>query len=608
MIGRKFFCLGVVVLLGHLNAHADTAVEWRVVDPFSLVDYQKLASASSVDYRIAPGQSAFGFVTERMSSGSRTMLPPLGAVKWDRSFSVNRRVPVDYIFPKTREIAVVLTGAPSGQCRWKYGVSTGESRCDQSFEVEANTQFGVGESMLTVDLPNGRTIEAEIIVRDRLVLGLGDSYASGEGNPDIPTLMDQEGLNRLAVTNNDRATTGRWMKKKSYWIADDAQWFDKQCHRSMFSQHMMAALRLASRNPHESVTVLPLACSGAEILDGVLNAQQKPPGGGKYVADSQVNIAIHHLCKDGRFASVKKTFYKGHSSKEHRHSESANLSRCEGLLRVPDAVLLSIGGNDVGFAPSIAWATLPDGWRNRFGALSVNLSHEVTSPVCPKETGAKVCKKNLPVGRDRVKYWLPGYYKYLAEELVESGLVSDPGSVFLTAYPEPVYLEDGATLCGKDRSSDMNEQARSRLLKVFVTPKWELGITESEMRAIRDGLVRPLMSQMRYSAGVHKWNFIDGYVGDVRPHGICAGYMRQDASVPIYPHVRAGEWYPENPGNLWAYDVGRQRWFRNTNDSVLFQTDDTKSGINGAFHPDFRVHALVADYLYEAIDQRWSSN
>ena len=120
---------------------------------------------------------------------------------------------------------------------------------------------------------------------------------------------------------------------------------------------------------------------------------------------------------------------------------------------------------------------------------------------------------------------------------------------------------------------------------------------------------------MRASASKHGWVFLDAHVRDIIPHGICAGFARKDRYldssgrsqyIPLYPHVRNGEWYPMNPSLERAYDVSRARWFRNTNDSVLFQNDNTDSVMNGAFHPDFRVHALMADHIYIAVISKWN--
>ena len=75
-----------------------------------------------------------------------------------------------------------------------------------------------------------------IVVRDHLIVSLGDSYASGEGNPDV---------NRAGST--------------------PARWVDKRCHRSAYAGPAQAALALERADPHSSVTFLSFACSGATI-------------------------------------------------------------------------------------------------------------------------------------------------------------------------------------------------------------------------------------------------------------------------------------------------------------------------------------------------------
>lgn len=70
-------------------------------------------------------------------------------------------------------------------------------------------------------------------------------------------------------------------------------------------------------------------------------------------------------------------------------------------------------------------------------------------------------------------------------------------------------------------------------------------------------------------------------------------------NFPIFPHVRQGKWYLQKSTEEWTFEVSKQRWFKNTNDSLLFQTDDTNGSINGAFHPNFRKHAFITDFLSE---------
>lgn len=79
-------------------------------------------------------------------------------------------------------------------------------------------------------------------VQDWLVLGLGDSIGSGEGNPDLPE-------------SDDRKV---------------ARWQDRRCHRSAESYQARTARTLERHDEQTSVTFVHLACSGAAIASGVL--------------------------------------------------------------------------------------------------------------------------------------------------------------------------------------------------------------------------------------------------------------------------------------------------------------------------------------------------
>lgn len=583
---------------------SSASIEWQVVDPFRLIDYEK----STNRFEIPSNQSALDFVTYRLASRSQSDLPPIHNI---RSYAKN-----EYFFPTHQTVSAKLASPIPGRCIWTYQSYTKESDCSEEFTFEAITQFGRGDSRLTVKHESQEIDGAHVVVRDRLVLGLGDSFASGEGNPDIPAIASEAALKYMAENNREIHSTGRWMNHTELWLKTPAEWLEKQCHRSFLSQHILAALRLAKMNSKESLTVLPLSCSGAEVLDGVLVPQQSPPGGGKYVAESQLNTAVKKLCRNGDVLARREYFYRGYTGSRNMKKIEAYVNRCQGELRVPDAVLLSVGGNDVGFAPAIAWATIPSNGRHILGSGAVNITNRVMDPVCPKETGQRICKKNEPTGRDRIKYWLPKYYEYLQREFEESGLVKDPKTVYLTAYPNPVFIEDGKTLCGKDRSADVVEQARSRLYTPMHPGVWEMQITKEEISDLQKGLILPLYTEMKDMAEKYQWNFVDGYIEEIQPHGVCAGFARKDSyknskghlrDVPVYPHIMNGKWYPIEPWKEWAYDPNRARWFRNTNDSVLFQNDNSDSVMNGAFHPDYRAHALMADYLADRISADWQS-
>jgi lysophospholipase L1-like esterase len=78
---------------------------------------------------------------------------------------------------------------------------------------------------------------APVVVDDKLIVALGDSVAAGEGNPD--------------------ASGG---------------WLDPPCHRSAAAGFEVAAHRLAEVDQHRSITFVSLACSGAEVHEGLLGS------------------------------------------------------------------------------------------------------------------------------------------------------------------------------------------------------------------------------------------------------------------------------------------------------------------------------------------------
>ncbi|HEV7720793.1 MAG TPA: hypothetical protein VGO60_05895, partial [Iamia sp.] len=80
--------------------------------------------------------------------------------------------------------------------------------------------------------------------KDLLVVSVGDSVASGEGNP-------------------DRLDPSDWLAPK---------WQNAQCHRTSLAGPAQAALRLERRDPHTSITFVHVACSGASITEGLLGA------------------------------------------------------------------------------------------------------------------------------------------------------------------------------------------------------------------------------------------------------------------------------------------------------------------------------------------------
>jgi hypothetical protein len=106
-----------------------------------------------------------------------------------------------YLTPIDHPVTVRLTGAvPVGAiCTWSFddGDTPQQSTFDCAEPVNLRVRYD-RQTVATVDVSSGseaaQRISTEIRVRDILVAGLGDSIASGEGNPDRPIALADEGF------------------------------------------------------------------------------------------------------------------------------------------------------------------------------------------------------------------------------------------------------------------------------------------------------------------------------------------------------------------------------------------------------------------------------
>ena len=168
---------------------------------------------------------------------------------------------------------------------------------------------------LTVRTENGRTstTTGSVTVRDYLIVSIGDSYASGEGNPDILPAGGQP--------------IGTWRLDEN-----PPTWADKPCHRSWTSGPALAAEQIEKADPRTSVTFVSVACSGATIAEGLLGEYATPPGRapGDKPLTAQVEQVRRLLCprEDSRYC--------------------LGSSRSAEPLHI-DALMIGIGGNDIGF-------------------------------------------------------------------------------------------------------------------------------------------------------------------------------------------------------------------------------------------------------------------
>ncbi len=298
---------------------------------------------------------------------SATQLPTAPVLRW----ITNEADP-------SARINITLSYPHPGPCRWKAG----ETRILAPNCAEA-TAVSIPQAGLPVTLRLGASaasVTTLIKPKHEVILGLGDSYGSGEGNPDQPTTWEP-------WFTPDQGDT-RWLVRE-IGVDQSPRWVDDRCHRSFYSYQSLAALQRASADPHKLVTFVHLACTGAEIFNGILAPQNGPGTTEDLNRFSQINAAQHALCRTplgldygplspsvateadiARFARRNGALLRlldpfDVSTRAQRDAtrgpepRSGMLDCPPGQLRAPDLVFLSIGGNDIGFGDLAQYFLVP---------------------------------------------------------------------------------------------------------------------------------------------------------------------------------------------------------------------------------------------------------
>jgi hypothetical protein len=299
----------------------------------------------------------------------------------------------NYLNPADHRVAVRLTGqVPAGAaCAWNFMDADGKAQTangDCAAEVIFRPRFGK-PTTASVDIaaPGDvvRRATTEIQVRDFLIAGLGDSIASGDGNPDRPVTLSDEGFcfRRFVPTgraeyfrpgrvgfSGDKAcdSTRGADTDRAEWALLSARWMNAACHRSLYSYQLRAALALAIETPHAAVTFLPLACTGATIDVGLLTGQRSreincggPTAPCPAVSPPQVTALRDILARAQRTQPS----------------------------RALDLVFLTIGANDINFSGLIADIIIQSGAeRALFSRAGIISSIEASQAILDKKLPA----------------------------------------------------------------------------------------------------------------------------------------------------------------------------------------------------------------------------
>lgn len=302
------------------------------------------------------------------------------------------------------------------------------------------------------------------------VASIGDSVAAGEGNK--------------RVSGPDRAGT--------------------QCHRSEIAGPPIAFEALQQTRPFGSVSSGPfsttnIACSGATIARGLLG----PYEGFQKLTIPKVYDALRKWL-------VKFLYPKRRSSGNDplavipRYptdldypAKPAQLDQVSSSIPALDALVISIGANDLGFS-SLVQACATQGLRQRFAKADAGKPGGFGDS-CENTEAGEIFTANVTRLLSR--------FRELNARLKELRMPSD--RVYLTQYFDPTH-DVGGDYCDS-----------------------MLGIHRREDLAWAAGVVSALNSVLRVAAGRHGWNYIGGIAADfaggaagASGHGYCAGRQR----------------------------------------------------------------------------------
>jgi lysophospholipase L1-like esterase len=200
-----------------------------------------------------------------------------------------------YLSPTGFPVTLIACGSQGSQYSWSLVntttaavISVPAKKLSPS-TCKTRVTLPEGNYTFTLNITEGAakaSVTTTAIVKNILMVAMGDSYASGEGNP---------------------RNVGAWLTQGGPFSSFRPYWDNDVCRRSVHGAPALAALALEKSSPLTSVTLVDVSCSGATVRQGILGTQ---PGTGQ----TQIALA-KSLIGD----------------------------------QPVDLVSLSIGGNDVGF-------------------------------------------------------------------------------------------------------------------------------------------------------------------------------------------------------------------------------------------------------------------
>lgn len=492
-------------------------------------------------------------------------------------------------------------------CQWRLTALKGEGNSAGEVLGEYNKPC-FQRNNFTIPYPTGAVLEVSndnlkiklsetIIIKDIFIVGMGDSFASGEGNPDVPVQFSKERYVAYGTVTAANLKLPLYPTRVGNWreVADTefmkqkARWLGQSCHRSLYSHQLRASLQLALSNPKRAVTFAGFACAGVEITHGLFLRYKGNEWSEVPPRLSQISAAAEAQCGPygARMTQYARAF--GVDGKLEVLHDLPVLKCVNEKKRKIDLLMVSIGGNDVGFSSLVANVVVKDIGQLRTvgGWMGAILNSQ--------QAQGKISDLKLR-------------YKALRRALHNVLQIpwGQADRILLTAYPNMTFRDKGKRICDNGA------------MGMTVSPVFSLS-SDKAQRA--ESFANNLNKAMKTVAKSYKWTFVDGHREAFTSHGICARDETLPAPLsenPDLPLWEGDKWVPYNPSEYAPY-ARRERWFRTPNDAYLTghlhisgpvirnlfkfkslsQLQVLIAGTySGAFHPTAEGQAVMADALY----------
>ncbi len=573
----------------------------------------------------------------------------------------------DYILPDAHTVDVSiapeqLAAAGAGDCEWTWqarrpraSAETRKQPCDAKLVIK-RVPYSLDRNLsgvtVKVRLPNGNELaDPDIIVEDLLVVALGDSFASGESNPDRPVTfsgsreMLYDPVNLVAKLDS-LATRDKTKTESSFGLASADNFNPKALPKRLMADEERTssmlrarvnssrpssergrdgsapivtarntAIRSASawgsrlRTRHRAVTFVSLACSGADIAEGLFGPgdareELSGPSAEQHVA-AQFDALSVLICRSERdrtrIMAYRLPVYAPGSTSIGEKVFTMRWCAPQSRKRPIDVVLLSIGGNDVGFGPLVTYC-----------------DHRQRLRYCADRRLDRSCDTLLSVGIAGSILRVLDRRMQAVKEALNDGFGVDPSRVMQNAY-EPIQFDETGNVCGSKPTLGLDvypkfryDRARVQEVSNFVRELQER--QECMADAAKPGCPAGLATG--HGTGFH---FITDHAVEFLHRGVCARDPQRaiiDQINMAMPRVSNATqaFMPYSPVGAAPY-AHRWRLVRDANDAFLAANTHSEgispfdelqppyvALMSGAFHPTAEGHAIVADHVLRHVN------